>query len=172
MRLLRRPHSLRLLWLFAVVLVIFAAVRLRPLMLIVAARTGNVPLARLALRLGVSPRTMTSGLELDDAFNALMGGYHCGGIPRPVLVLAAIGCHPGVVRLLLDAGADPNRSDGAGSPLVFAAIGGDPECIRLLLRHGADPNGHYKDNSSVLDSLPYPPNPTIVAMLKQAGAKE
>jgi ankyrin repeat protein len=54
--------------------------------------------------------------------------------------------------------------------LEYAAIGGNAECIRLLLRHGADPNGHYKDNTSVIDSLD-PRDPKIVAMLKQAGAK-
>ncbi len=87
------------------------------------------------------------------------------------MVLAAIGRHPGVVKLLLDAGADSNRGDGAMPPLIAATLGGNPECVRLLLLHGADPNGHYKDGSSVLDSLSSP-NPVIVAMLKHAGAKE
>ncbi len=48
---------------------------------------------------------------------------------------------PAVVRLLLDRGADPNRSAGPRSvaPLFLAAGDTDPAILKLLLAHGADP---------------------------------
>jgi ankyrin repeat protein len=48
---------------------------------------------------------------------------------------------PAAVRLLLDRGADPNRSAGPGSPtpLHLAAGDTDPAILTLLLAHGADP---------------------------------
>ena len=44
--------------------------------------------------------------------------------------------HTGVVRLLLDAGIDPNI-DGVGAPLLARA--GSPEVIKILLDAGANP---------------------------------
>lgn len=48
---------------------------------------------------------------------------------------------PAAVRLLLDRGADPNRSAGQRSlkPLFLAAGDPDPTTLKLLLAHGADP---------------------------------
>lgn len=59
------------------------------------------------------------------------------------LYCAAVREDPGVVRLLLGAGADPNKEstgDGEGTPLCGAASWGYAEVIRELLKHGADPN--------------------------------
>ena len=134
----------RCLWLLTAVLLVFALVRLRPLLLIQAAQTGNVSLALLALKVGVNPNTMTSS-DVDDVLNNLVGSHKIGGSPRPVLVVAAISRHPSIVKLLLDAGANSDKGDGAMPSLIAATLGGDPECIRLLLLHGANPNGHYKD---------------------------
>lgn len=49
---------------------------------------------------------------------------------------------PAVVRLLLDRGANPNRSAGPRSvaPLFLAAGDTDPAILKLLLAHGADPS--------------------------------
>lgn len=45
-----------------------------------------------------------------------------------------------IVRMLLDAGADPNaKSAGGGTPLHTAAFVGDVEITKLLLAAGADP---------------------------------
>ena len=48
---------------------------------------------------------------------------------------------PAAVRLLLDRGADPNRSAGQEklTPLLLAAGDPDPTIVTLLLAHGADP---------------------------------
>ncbi|MEA2900806.1 MAG: uncharacterized protein QOH36_693 [Actinomycetota bacterium] len=64
------------------------------------------------------------------------------GGSTPVYV-AALREDPAVVRLLLEAGADPNREstgDGEGTPLCAAASWGKSEVIHELLAHGADPN--------------------------------
>ena len=48
----------------------------------------------------------------------------------------------GVVRRLLEAGADANKLDAAGeSPLLLAARVGEPEVARALLAHGAAVDG-------------------------------
>ncbi|MFJ8857430.1 ankyrin repeat domain-containing protein [Streptomyces sp. NPDC102451] len=59
------------------------------------------------------------------------------------LYLAAVQDLPGAVRLLLAAGADPNRASGpeAGDlPLCGAACGGHAEVVAALLSAGADPD--------------------------------
>ncbi|MBO0518184.1 ankyrin repeat domain-containing protein, partial [Streptomyces beijiangensis] len=50
---------------------------------------------------------------------------------------------PGIVRLLLAAGADPNRPSGDDTvdlPLCGAASGGHTEVVRALLAAGAEPD--------------------------------
>lgn len=55
------------------------------------------------------------------------------------------------VRVLLDAGADPNTRHGGGStPLMFAAAYGNVAIVRDLLDHGADPRARRPDG---LDAL-------------------
>ncbi|MFC8229282.1 ankyrin repeat domain-containing protein [Streptomyces sp. NPDC057287] len=59
------------------------------------------------------------------------------------LYLASVQDLPGVVRLLLAAGADPDRASGpeAGDlPLCGAACGGHAEVVEALLSAGADPD--------------------------------
>jgi ankyrin repeat protein len=55
-------------------------------------------------------------------------------------------------RLLLDRGADPNRSAGPKmlSPLLLAAGDTDPTILRLLLAHGADPTVEDDDGVTPL----------------------
>jgi ankyrin repeat protein len=58
----------------------------------------------------------------------------------PPLVGASWAGSPGVVRRLLDAGADPDlASDGRFTAMYAAAVLGDREVVELLLDHGADP---------------------------------
>ncbi|MFI6649586.1 ankyrin repeat domain-containing protein [Streptomyces sp. NPDC050529] len=59
------------------------------------------------------------------------------------LYLAAVSDRPGVVRLLLAAGADPDRACGPESgdlPLCGAACGGHTEVVETLLAAGARPD--------------------------------
>ncbi|MGW0700587.1 ankyrin repeat domain-containing protein [Streptomyces sp. NPDC002867] len=59
------------------------------------------------------------------------------------LYLAAVAGDAGIVRLLLAAGADPDRASGPESddlPLCGAAVGGHTEVVRALLAAGATPD--------------------------------
>lgn len=59
------------------------------------------------------------------------------------LYLASVQELPGTVRLLLAAGADPNRASGPGAsdlPLCGAACGGHAEVVEALLSAGAEPD--------------------------------
>src|SRR5256885_8150896 len=59
------------------------------------------------------------------------------------LYKAAVQGETEIVRVLLEAGADPNLESGGqdeGTPLCAAASWGRTEVVRLLLQHGADPN--------------------------------
>ncbi len=61
----------------------------------------------------------------------------------PALYLAAVHDRPGAVRLLLAAGADPDRASGGEEsdlPLCGAACGGHTEVVRALLAAGASPD--------------------------------
>ncbi|HEX4930627.1 MAG TPA: ankyrin repeat domain-containing protein [Gaiellaceae bacterium] len=54
---------------------------------------------------------------------------------------AAAGSHPGIVKLLLEHGADPNAAqDGGFTPLHSAAQNDDRESAEALLEAGADPS--------------------------------
>jgi uncharacterized protein len=57
-----------------------------------------------------------------------------------------------IVRLLLDAGADPNaKSREGGTPLHSAAFTGDIEIAELLLAYGADPGATDPKGHTPLD---------------------
>ena len=57
-----------------------------------------------------------------------------------------------IVRLLLEAGANPSQPEPGlaprGSALIGAASQGDEELVRLLLAHGADPNGGVESSGN------------------------
>jgi ankyrin repeat protein len=60
--------------------------------------------------------------------------------------------HADVVRILLDAGANPNVRQSAGwTPLHAAAMNGDLTSVELLLAAGADPTATNEEGRSVTD---------------------
>jgi uncharacterized protein len=60
------------------------------------------------------------------------------------LTYAIAGRHTEVVRLLLEAKADPNRASLGMAPLFLASEKGDVKTVELLLRHGADVNARLE----------------------------
>lgn len=63
------------------------------------------------------------------------------------LTEAIVKKHIATVKLLLEAGANPNIPSVIDLPLSLAASFGVPEIATLLLEHGADPNLEYLGNS-------------------------
>lgn len=121
------------------------------------------PSAQLAELLdgGLSPNAQTSG-----GTTILMMAAHDPGKVRLLLargaeparrapsgvdaatIAASYGGTSAALRLLLDAGADPQPPSDLRvmrSPLLFASMVGDVESVRLLLSRGADPAGRNAD---------------------------
>lgn len=75
-----------------------------------------------------------------------------------------------VVRLLLEAGVDPNIRSAINSstPLHQAAYSAGPEMVRLLIEHGADPNLSNKDGKTPVYLTG---NIRALAVLVEHGAK-
>jgi ankyrin repeat protein len=96
----------------------------------------------------------------------------------PALVLAVCNLDT-VVPSLLAHGADVNARDRDGETALMWAIGDhdtNVEMVRLLLSHGANVNMRDKEGETALtramNSWQTPQRKQIVALLKQAGAKE
>ncbi|MEU8590342.1 ankyrin repeat domain-containing protein [Streptomyces sp. NPDC048664] len=93
-----------------------------------------------------SPELFTAVYEGDDdaVVRLLRSGVSAESADpegQTALYAAAVGDATGVVRLLLAAGADPDRlSAGADAPLCGAACGGHVEVVRALLSAGATPD--------------------------------
>ncbi len=80
-------------------------------------------------------------LPLDSGADVNLPGSTGDNWDATPLQHAILERQPAAVRLLLDRGAEPNRSAGPGSltPLLLAAGDTDPAILKLLLAHGADP---------------------------------
>ncbi|MDE0026979.1 MAG: ankyrin repeat domain-containing protein [Spirochaetaceae bacterium] len=104
--------------------------------------------------------SITAAAALDDAARVeeLLGGGGAGAADRPeecgkrALSAAAERGHERIVRLLLDAGADPNLREGPNCPrgyaLWAAARHGHRTIAELLLAAGADPNAEVESSGT------------------------
>lgn len=82
--------------------------------------------------------------------------------------------HQTAIRVLLDAGADPNIADSAGlTPLMAAAAKPDPELVEMLLDAGANPRARAIDGKQALDEMyvarngDYHPPPAVMGRFNQ-----
>ena len=114
--------------------------------LISAASKGNLEIVRLLLDANADPNLQTS-------FGAT------------ALSLASAH-HPEVVRMLLVAGADVNKSE----PLVEAAWSGQHEIVRMLLKAAADVNVRTEHECTPLFAAALNGHRDIVRTLLKAGA--
>lgn len=95
----------------------------------------------------------------------------CGG---SCLVNALYRAPIGLVRALLDLGADPNEPADDGFPPLFAALGSNhpdtAERVGLLLRHGAAPNQRGVNDYTALHQAACSDNADAVHLLLAGGA--
>jgi len=105
---------------------------------------------------------------------ALVNGQDkCGTTP---LYKAAVQGEAAIVRMLLEAGADPNQESGdedEGTPLCAAASWGRIKIVRLLLEAGAEPNAIESAHKGPMTALTWARNKgyaDVVEALLAAGA--
>lgn len=74
-------------------------------------------------------------------------------------------------KLVMEAGADPNRPDPNGkTPLILAVLGGHDELVEMLLEKGADPNGrNARDGTTPLMWAANTGRRSYVELLLQRG---
>ena len=124
---------------------------LTPLM--TAARTGSVAVVQALLGHGAEVTAATA----ETRSTALMWA-----VAEP---------HPDVVRVLLDAGADPRASTFKGfTPLMFAARNGDIALARTLIDAGVDVNEPSADGTHILPFAIVSAQDTFAQFLLEAGA--
>jgi len=103
---------------------------------------GMIDAASALVRRGAPVDLMSAaGLGLVDEFTRLMPAADAEARHRALSVAAQQG-HVEIVRLLLDAGEDPNRFNPEGNhdhstPLHQAVLGGHEAVVRLLIERGA-----------------------------------
>ncbi len=76
-----------------------------------------------------------------------------------------------LLEQFLDAGADPNGSNGSGyTPLILASYNGHDAATAVLLRRGADPNLADAKGSTALCGVAFKGDIALARRLLEAGA--
>ena len=120
-----------------------------------------------------SPETICSAIAVGDVdtVRQLLNNTatNCGG--DPFIYKAITNRQPEVVRVLLEAGEDPNGTDSNGNPMLRRAVGwGIVEIVRLLVNAGADVNIVDTWGDSLLYTAVDEAEPETVRILLNAGA--
>lgn len=167
--------------------------------LCVAVRHGHLDIARILLEHGAEADSRDPGgytmlytaslyrnekivkLLLHHGADPDLPTYHRTGLdtaPNPQCPISGCGNHPGILRLLLDAGANPNASRNGGTAPILLLTGRVPKtdgndvanttaCIHMLLKAGADV---HVDQDQALRNAVINSRPEWVKALLEAGA--
>lgn len=121
---------------------------------------GETPLHQAAQRgdLRAVKQLLAAGADL-NAKNALDG--------TPLVYSVS---HPAIVKVLLEAGADPRGTDALGSALMFTPDSERTAVTKMLLDHGADPNGKKGARGQILAKACINGWGEVVRILLEAGA--
>jgi ankyrin repeat protein len=126
--------------------------------LLAAARSGDVARALALVEAGADPNTAPTSGDRDQ---------------RPVLTLAALLPDTRLLRALIAKGADVNRASGGLTPLLAATRDswhGRPDAVMTLLTNGGNPRLVDGDGNTPLHGAVLSGEPTVAAMLLDAGA--
>jgi ankyrin repeat protein len=112
---------------------------------------------------------LTVSLARDPALKSSLNSPGKDGYTA--LSLAAENGDLEIVAALLEAGADPNQSDGHQNPPIYrAALLGNTRVVERLLQSGADPNGKNSNGEAALIEAADWGDPEMVKLLLEAGA--
>ena len=126
--------------------------------LLAATRNGDIARALALVEAGADPNTAPISGDRDQ---------------RPVLMLAALLPDPHLLRALISKGADVNRASGGLTPLLAATRDswhGRADAVMTLLSNGANPLAADTDGNTPLHGAVLSGEPTVAAMLLDAGA--
>ncbi|MFC3651651.1 ankyrin repeat domain-containing protein [Dyella humi] len=126
--------------------------------LLAAARSGDVARALALVEAGADPNTAPTSGDRDQ---------------RPVLMLAALLPDSRLLRALIAKGADVNHASGGLTPLLAATRDswhGRADAVMTLLTNGANPLATDADGNTPLHGAVLSGEPTVAAMLLDAGA--
>ena len=126
--------------------------------LLAATRQGDVARALALVEAGADPNTAPPAGDRDQ---------------RPVLMLAALLPDPHLLRALIIKGADVNRANGGLTPLLAATRDswhGRADAVMTLLANGANPLATDAEGNTPLHGAVLSGEPTVAAMLLDAGA--
>ncbi|WP_240669064.1 ankyrin repeat domain-containing protein [Dyella sp. M7H15-1] len=126
--------------------------------LLAATRAGDIARALALVEAGADPDTTPLPGDRDQ---------------RPVLTLAALLPDPHLLRALIAKGADVNRASGGLTPLLATTRDswhGRADAVMTLLANGASPLAADADGNTALHGAVLSGEPTIAALLLDAGA--